>query len=70
VIEHIEEQLQKYFVPGKNIAINVSTIGFKGKIIFETYNQEKPTRWGFGLFVLADSDTGYVHNIILWKAYR
>jgi hypothetical protein len=38
VIEYIEEQLQNYFVPGKNTAINKSTVGFKGKIIFKTYN--------------------------------
>jgi hypothetical protein len=38
VIEHIEKQLQKYFVLGKNIAIAELTVGFKGKIIFKTYN--------------------------------
>jgi hypothetical protein len=38
VIEHIEKQFQKYFVPSKNIAIDESTVGFKGKIIFKTYN--------------------------------
>jgi hypothetical protein len=36
VIEHIEKQFQKNVVPGKNIAIEESTVGFKGKIIFKT----------------------------------
>jgi hypothetical protein len=58
VIEHIEKQFQKYFVPGKNVAIDESTVGFKGKI------KKNPTKWGLRLFILADSDIGYVHSII------
>jgi hypothetical protein len=64
VIEHIEKQFQKYFVPSKNIAIDESTVVFKGKIIFKTYNPKKPTKWGIRIFVLADSDSGYVHSTI------
>jgi hypothetical protein len=30
-IEYIEKQFQDYFMPGKNIAIDGSTVGFKGK---------------------------------------
>jgi hypothetical protein len=40
-MEYIEKQFQKNFVPGKNIAIAESTVGFKCKIFFETYNKEK-----------------------------
>jgi hypothetical protein len=31
VIEYIEKQFKNYFMPGKNIAIYGSTVGFKGK---------------------------------------
>jgi hypothetical protein len=62
VIEHIEKQFQKDFVLGKNTAIDESTVGFKRKIVFKTYNPKKPTKWGIR-FVLAESDTGYVHSI-------
>jgi hypothetical protein len=34
VIKHIE----KKFMPGKNIVIDESTVAFKHKIIFKTYN--------------------------------
>jgi hypothetical protein len=51
-------------VPGKNIATD-ATAGFKCKIIFRTYNPKKKSKkWSIRLFVLADSDTGYVHSII------
>jgi hypothetical protein len=51
-------------VPVKNISIDESTVGFNGKILFKTYNPKKPTKWGLGLFVLADSEIGYVNSII------
>jgi hypothetical protein len=52
-------------VLGKNAAIDESTIGFKCKITFKTYNKKKkPMKCGTRLFVLADSDTGYAHSII------
>jgi hypothetical protein len=63
MIEHIEKRFQKNFVPGKSIAVDDSTVGFKGKINFKTYNPKKPTKWGIILFVLAESDTDYVHTI-------
>jgi hypothetical protein len=64
VIEHIEKQFQKYFVPGKNVAIDESAVGFLGKISFKTYNPKKPTKWGLRLFIFSDSETSYVHSII------
>jgi hypothetical protein len=51
-------------VPGKNIAIDETTVGFKHKIIFDIYNPNKPMKWSIRFFALADSDTGYVHSII------
>jgi hypothetical protein len=44
-------------MPGKSIAIDGSTLGFKGKI--------KTNEVGISLFVLAKRNTGYVHGIIL-----
>jgi hypothetical protein len=31
---------------------------------FRIYNPENPTKWSIRLFILAESDTGYVHSII------
>jgi hypothetical protein len=51
-------------VPGKNVVIDEPTVGFKHKIIFGTYNPNKPMKWGIRLFASAEIDTGYVHSII------
>jgi hypothetical protein len=48
----------------ESIATEESTVGFKHKIIFKIYNPKEPKKWGIRLFVLAESDTGYVHSII------
>ncbi|UYV84414.1 hypothetical protein LAZ67_X002054 [Cordylochernes scorpioides] len=34
------------FKPSKNIAIDESTVGYKRKISFKTYNPQKPRKWG------------------------
>jgi hypothetical protein len=31
---------------------------------FQNLKSKKPMNWGIRLFVLTDSDTGYVHSII------
>jgi hypothetical protein len=41
VIKHIEKQFQKKFLPGRNIVIDDSIVGFKRKIIFKTDNPKK-----------------------------
>jgi hypothetical protein len=64
VVEHIEKHFQKYFVPGKNIAVDESTVGFKAKIILKTYNPKKQQNGASDY--LCDSGTGCVHSVILY----
>ena len=39
-------------------------IGFKSRVSFIQYCPLKPTKWGLKAFVLADSETGYISNIL------
>ena len=50
----------------KQISINESMIGFKGRISFLQYLPKKPKKWGMKAWALSDSITGYVWN---WKLY-
>jgi len=52
-----------YFQPGLNIAIDESTIAFKGRFSGKMYNPMKPTKWVLRVYVLADSATGYISCI-------
>ena len=50
----------------REIAIDESMIGFKGRLHFIQYMPKKPTKWGMKAFVLADSSSGYTHT---WRLY-
>jgi hypothetical protein len=41
VVEHVEKQFQKYFVPGKNIAVDESTVGSRPKQFSKLVIQKK-----------------------------
>lgn len=64
VVDYLDKKCRENFIPGKKIAIDESTVGFKGRIIFKMYNPQKPTKWGLRVYVLADSQTGYVSVIL------
>jgi len=50
VNEYIDIKCKDLYVPGRNVAINESTVGFKGRIKFKCYNLKKPTKWGLRIF--------------------
>lgn len=60
VLEYLRRKCQELFIPSQNIAIDESTIGFKGRVAFKMYNPAKPTKWGLRVYVAADSDTNYI----------
>ena len=57
---------QQAFMPGREMSLDESMIGFKGSIAFKQYMPKKPIKWGLKAFVLADSATGYAYN---WRLY-
>ena len=51
VSEYIDNKCKELYVPGRNVAIDESTVGFKGRIQFKCYNPKKPTKWGLRFFL-------------------
>ena len=47
----------------QSCAIDEAMIPFKGRLKFKQYMKDKPTKWGIKVFVLADSQTGYVKRL-------
>ena len=64
--DELIENFQKYYVPGQDISIDESIIGFKGRLSWIQYMPKKPTKWGIKSWVLAESDTGYAWNMSLY----
>ena len=60
VVEYIQKKNLEHFIPDREIAVDESTIGFKGRVAWKMYNPQKPTKWGLRVFALCDSATGYV----------
>ncbi|CAK9816388.1 PiggyBac transposable element-derived protein 4 [Anthophora quadrimaculata] len=63
-LEYINERFLNYFIPGEQICVDESTVKFKGRISFITYNPMKPTKWGIRVYTLADSNTGFICGIL------
>ena len=51
---------------GRELSLDESMIGFKGRVWFIQYMPKKPNKWGMKAFVLADAITGYTYN---WSLY-
>ena len=60
VVEYIQQKCLLNFTSRQNVAVDESTVGFKKRIAFKTYNPQKPAKWGLRVFVLSDSDNGYI----------
>ena len=65
-LEPLLTQFQENYTLSKEVCVDETMIGFKGRLSFIQYMPKKPTKWGMKAFVLADSCTGYMYN---WHLY-
>ena len=59
-VQEIRRQLQQNYVPDCEVSIDETMVKFKGRKFFRQFLPSKPIRYGFKLFTLAESKTGYV----------
>ena len=65
-IESLFSNFQRHYILSKEVSIDETMIGFKGRLSFIQYMPKKPTKWGMKAYVLADARTGYMYN---WYLY-
>lgn len=65
-LEPLLRNFEKMYKPKRELSIDESMIGFKGRLSFLQYLPKKPTKWGMKAFVLAESSTGYT---LKWRLY-
>ena len=60
------DHFQSSYTLHREVSVDESMIGFKGRLGFIQYMPKKPTKWGMKAFVLSDAQTGYMYN---WHLY-
>ena len=66
-IEPLFRCFQASYTLSKEICVDESIIGYKGRQNFIQYMPKKPTKWGMKAYILADSQTGYLYNWYLYS---
>ena len=65
-LDLIVQNFKEAYISFENISIDESIVGYKGRLSWIQYIQNKPTKWGIKAWILAESDTGYVWNFRLY----
>lgn len=64
ILTHMKKMSRLFYNTSSRVAIDESTISFKGKVHFKIFNPNKPTKFGLKVFVASDSKNGYIYDFL------
>lgn len=64
VLTYIKGKCLDLYISEHDVAIDETTISFKGRVGFKMYNPQKPTKWGLRVYVLTESLHGYICTFV------
>ncbi|XP_041460062.1 piggyBac transposable element-derived protein 4-like [Lytechinus variegatus] len=70
LLKHMKETCKQLYQPGEHISIDERMVKSKGRFGFIQYIRDKPTKWGFKLWVLADSSNAYTYDFDVYVGRR
>jgi hypothetical protein len=56
----LTEKFKILYTPGRDLAVDETMTGFKGRFILKQYLPGKSTKWGIKAWGIADSSNGYL----------
>jgi len=66
LMDTIKTACQAFYHPHRDLAVEERMVASKAKTGMTQFMKDKPTRWGFKLFVLADSRNGYTVDFSIY----
>ena len=66
LLDYIRDRCMTLFQPSEYISIDERMVKSKGRSGMRQYIRDKPIKWGFKLWVLADSIAGYTYNFFVY----
>lgn len=67
ILKKLTKRFSDVYVPKQQICIDETLLLFKGRLIFKQYIPKKRARFGMKGYVLAESDSGYIHKYSLYE---
>ena len=66
LLDALLPRFQQLYKPSKNLSIDETMVGFRGRFGSKQYMPQKPTKWGIKAFTLADAANGYLLNSLVY----
>nr|KAF6374916.1 hypothetical protein mPipKuh1_013401 [Pipistrellus kuhlii] len=66
IINNLSEKFRSFYVCKREICVDKSLLLWKGNLSWKQYISTKRARFGMKLFILSESQSGYIQNIILY----
>ena len=70
IIDYFLHLFKMTYTPTQNLSIDEGMLAFKGKLNFESSSPIKESKQGIKLYILAESETGFVSNFMIYSGAR
>ena len=67
ILTQLSANCKEQFIPGRDLSVDEAMVKFKGRSSIKQYMPKKPIKRGFKIWMLADSDSGYVTNFKVYE---